>query len=268
MIGIPSIYVFWLSLTNSTYGVSGGFVGLENYVTVLTDSYFWRAFLNSFVLVNIIVYGEIFFGLAIALLFAGGIPLQRVMVALVLAPFAISPVIAVVSWKYMLDPSIGLISRSLEFIGISNFNYSIDPWQGILSVAVLSIWQHLPFTFVILFAAVLSIPRELPDAAQVDGATGFQIFRHVIFPAITPALLIALLFRYVFAFRIFAEVWLLTGGGPAQLTEVLATYLYRNAFRYRQFDVASATGWLMVIASVVISLPYLQQMYRRMFADA
>lgn len=268
IIAVPSAYILWLSFTDSVYGQAGSFIGLENYAAILTDRYFWRSFVNTFAIVNVIVYGELLLGLLIALLFAGGIPLRRVMLAAVLAPYAISEVIAVISWKYMLDPDVGVISQTLANLGIEGFNIATSRWEGLLAVSLLSIWRHLPFTFIILYAAVLSIPKELPDAAQVDGANAWQAFRHITLPAITPAILVALLFRYVFAFRIFVEVWLLTGGGPARLTEVLATYLYRHAFRYHEFGIASAAGWLMVIASVLISLPYLRQMYLRMFRYA
>ena len=100
-------------------------------------------------------------------------------------------------------------------------------------------------------------------------APPWQQFLKVTVPMLMPAILVALMFRYVFAFRLFGEVWLLTGGGPARLTEVLATYLYRHAFRYQEFGVASAIGWLMALASVLLASAYLYQMYRRMLsADA
>ena len=265
VIAVPGLYIFWLSFTDSSFGQSLGFTGFENYIAVLTDRYFWRSFANTFVMVNVIVYGELVLGLLVALLFADGVPLQRFMLAVVLVPYAISEVIAVISWKYMLDPDIGVITRGLELVGIDGLSIGTSRWEALVAIALLSIWRHLPFTFVILYAAVISIPKELPDAAQVDGANPWQTFRYITLPSITPAILIALLFRYVFAFRIFAEVWLMTGGGPARLTEVLATYLYRQAFRYQEFGVASATGWLMVLASIVIALPYLRQTYRRMF---
>ena len=122
-------------------------------------------------------------------------------------------------------------------------------------VALLGIWLHLPFTFVILYAARLAIPRELYEAA--DGrrrdAAGSSSAA-ITLPLLMPAMLVAMLFRYIFAFRLFSEVWLLTGGGPARPTEVLAVYLYLEAFRYNAFGVAAATGWLMVLASLILAL--------------
>ena len=132
-------------------------------------------------------------------------------------------------------------------------------------VILLSIWHHLPFTFIILYTALLGIPKDLYEAARVDGAGAWTRFWYITLPLLVPAILVALVFRYIFAFRIFSEVWLLTQGGPARTTEVLAVYLYQEAFRYNSFGKSAATGWLMVIASVLLALWYLRQIYKQMF---
>ena len=266
VIGLPGVWVFWLSLQQTSYGIDPSFVGLANYVFVLTDPYFWRALVNTFVLVNIVVYLELALALGMAVLFAAGVPLRPVMIAAVLAPYAVSEVIAVVMWKYMLEPDVGIVSQGLLALGLPELPWTTNRWAALTLVALLSVWLHLPFSFLILYAARLGVPRELYESAAIDGAGSWQRFWRVTLPVLIPALLVALMFRYVFAFRIFGEVWLLTGGGPARLTEVLATYLYRHAFRYHEFGVASAIGWLMAIASVLIASAYLHQMYKRMLA--
>jgi multiple sugar transport system permease protein len=267
VIALPGIWIFWLSLNESTYGQAPVFVGLANYRFVLTDTYFWRAFLNTFVIVNVVVYAELALSLALAVLFAGGVPMQRLMISIMLAPYAVSEVIAVIMWKYMLEPEVGIVSQALAALGIPELAWTTDRWAALAMVALLSIWLHLPFSFLILYSALLGIPKELYESADIDGATAWQTLRRVTVPLLMPAILVALMFRYVFAFRLFSEVWLLTGGGPARQTEVLATYLYRHAFRYHEFGVASAIGWLMVIASIAIASVHLYQMYKRMLRD-
>jgi len=267
VIALPGIWIFWLSLNESTYGQAPVFVGLANYRFVLTDTYFWRAFLNTFVIVNVVVYAELALSLALAVLFAGGVPLQRLMISIMLAPYAVSEVIAVIMWKYMLEPDVGIVSQALAALGLPELAWTTDRWAALAMVALLSIWLHLPFSFLILYSALLGIPKELYESADIDGATAWQTLRRVTVPLLMQAILVALMFRYVFAFRLFSEVWLLTGGGPARQTEVLATYLYRHAFRYHEFGVASAIGWLMVIASIAIASVYLYQMYKRMLRD-
>jgi multiple sugar transport system permease protein len=243
------------------------FVGLENYATLLTDRYFWRAFVNTFVVVNVIVYVELALGLAIATLFAAGIPWRPAVLAIVLLPYAVSEVVAVIIWRFLMDPEIGIVTRPLTDLGLPYFDWAIDPVHGLALVCLISMWLHLPFTFLILYAARLTVPSELYEAARIDGASGWQAFRRVTFPMLIPAMLVALVFRYIFAFRLFSEVWLLTQGGPARLTEVLAVYLYRQSFTYNKFGIASAAGWVMVLLSGVIALLYLRLMYKRMFAE-
>jgi ABC-type sugar transport system permease subunit len=135
-------------------------------------------------------------------------------------------------------------------------------------VSILSVWLNLPFTFIILYAARLAIPKDLYEAARIDGATPWQSFRRVTIPLLAPAIIVALLFRYIFAFRIFSEVWLLTQGGPVRSTEVLAVYLYREAFTYNAFGTASATAWIMVFASLVLGLGYVLILRRQVAANA
>jgi len=206
-------------------------------------------------------------GLAIALLFAGGVPMRKVLISIVLAPYAISEVAAVVMWRFMLDPSVGMVSQTLAAFGLPTIEWAVIPSHGLAAVCALSVWLHLPFTFLILYAARLAIPADLYEAARIDGATPWQQFRYVTLPTLVPAILVAVLFRYIFAFRMFSEVWLITGGGPARSTEVLAVYLYQEAFRYNEFGLAAATGWLMVVASVVLATPYLYVAYKRTLAN-
>jgi multiple sugar transport system permease protein len=264
VIGIPSLYVLWLSLNASSYGTALEFVGLANYVKVFSDAYFWRAAFNTFLVVNGVVYLEMVLGVVLALLFVRGVPFPRVMFAIVLMPYAISEVVGVLTWKMLMDPNVGAISRTLEAIGLGRFNWSVSPAQGLSLVSVISVWLHLPFTFLLLYAGMSAIPTSVYEAAQIDGATPWQTFRKVTLPLLMPTILICIIFRLVFAFRLFSEVWLLTRGGPARLSEVLAVYLYQSGFRYGDFGIASATGWIMVVGSLLVASLYLFEMQRRM----
>ncbi|MEZ5905823.1 MAG: sugar ABC transporter permease [Geminicoccaceae bacterium] len=269
VIGLPSLWVLWLSLHTTSFCQAPVFVGLANYATVLADPYFWHALVNTFVVVNVVVYVELIAALAMATLFASGVPFRRTMISIILAPYAVSEVVAVVIWKYMLEPDVGLISGLIALVGLPELAWTTDRWSALTLVSLLSIWLHLPFSFLILYSALLGVPKELYESAAIDGANAWHRFTRITVPILMPAILVALMFRYVFAFRLFAEVWLLTGGGPARQTEVLATYLYRHAFRYQEFGVASAIGWLMVVGTLLIAAVYLREMYKRMLtADA
>jgi multiple sugar transport system permease protein len=265
---LPSFWVGWMSLNQWTMAGEGTFVGFANFAKILADGTFWRASFNTFVVVNIVVYGEMALGLGLAFLMAGWMPMRRTVIALLIAPYAVTEVSAVVMWRYVFEPDIGMVNWALQAVGIGQLDWSGNPFDALVLVSILSIWIHTPFTFLLLYAAVRTIPGDQVEAAQIDGATAWQTFRYVKLPAILPALLIALMFRYITAMRVFGEVWLLTEGGPARLTEVLAVYLYREAFRYHSFGVGAATGVAMLGISILIALPYLWQMYKRMFGRA
>ncbi len=265
---VPAIYIVWLSLTSSSFGRAPSFVGLANYVHVITDPYFQRALLNTIIVVLVVVHVELVAGLGMALLFASGVPARRWLLAAVLAPYAVSEVSAVAMWRFLFDPDMGPVTLAFQALGLPGLDWSVSPLAGLALVSLLSIWLNLPFTFIILYAARLSIPKELYEAAHVDGSSGLQSFLHVTLPLLRPAILIAMLFRYIFAFRLFAEVWLLTQGGPARTTEVVGVYLYLEAFRFNAFGVAAATGWIMVVVSLLLASVYIWRLRRGLAADA
>lgn len=263
VITLPSLYVFWLSLHESSYGTGLDWVGWSNYAQVFGDPAFWRAFWNTFWLVNGVVYAEMLLGLALALLFASGLRFKRLMFAIILMPYAVSEVVGALAWKIMMNASYGPIGRLLQDAGIP-FAWSSSPTQGLILAGLVSVWHHLPFTFLLLYAGLLSIPQSLYEAARIDGANAWQCFLRITLPLLVPALLITVIFRLVFSFRIFTEVWLITRGGPARLSEVLAVYLYQGAFRNGDFGPAAATGWIMVAGSLLLASVYLFFMHKRM----
>jgi multiple sugar transport system permease protein len=263
---IPSLYVGWLSLHSAGFGKPMQFVGLANYLALLGDGQFWRAFWNTFLLVNVIVYVELALGLAMALLFASGVPFPRLMMAIALAPYAMSEVVAVTMWKYMFEPDAGIANLVLRAVGIGGIEWATNTAHAFAMIVMLAVWHHLPFTLLIVYTARLALPKDLYEAAALDGASRWRQFRHVTLPLLVPAILVAVIFRYIFGFRIFSEVWLLTQGGPARSTEVLAVYLYKQAFSYNELGAASATGWMMLLLSLAVALYYLRVAYRRMFS--
>lgn len=268
IIVLPALYILWISVHESSFGQDAVFVGIDNYLATLTDPAFRRALWNTVVLVVVAVHVELALGLSMALLFASGLSFRRSLLVAVLAPYAVSEVIAVVAWRYLFDPDVGPLTMALSAIGLPVLDWSFEPMHAMILIALLSIWLHLPFTFIILYAARLAIPADLYEAARIDGATPWQAFRRVTMPLLAPAILVALLFRYIFAFRIFSEVWLLTRGGPARSTEVVAVYLYQEAFSYNAFGSAAATAWIMVLASLLLGAAYVLLLRRQVAANA
>ncbi len=268
VIVVPSLYVVWLSLNASTFGQSPTFVGFDNYTRTLTDPAFLHALGNTVLIVVFAVHVELVLGLAMALLFAGGLPFRRILLVAVLAPYAVSEVIAVAMWRFLFDPDVGPVTVTLSSLGLPVLDWSFEPSHALIMIGLLTIWLHLPFTFIILYAARLAIPKDLYEAARIDGATAYDAFRRVTMPLLGPAIVIALLFRYIFAFRIFSEVWLMTQGGPARSTEVVAVYLYQEAFRFNAFGTAAATAWIMVVASLVLAAGYVFLLRKQVVGNA
>jgi ABC-type sugar transport system permease subunit len=268
VIALPALYVVWLSLSSSSFGRAPTFVGLDNFQHVLSDPYFWRALWNTVMIVVVVVHVELVIGLGMALLFASGLPARRLLIAAVLAPYAVSEVSAAVIWRFLFDPDVGPVSVALRALGLPILEWSIEPSHGLAIVSLLSIWLHLPFTFLVLYAARLAISKELYEAALIDGASPLQTFGKITLPLLMPAMLIAALFRYIFVFRLFSEIWLMTQGGPARTTEVVAVYLYLEAFRFNAFGEAAATGWIMVLVSLLLGAGYFWALRREMLRDA
>lgn len=268
VIVIPSLYVVWLSLHASSFGQAATFVGLDNYIKVLTDPAFLLALGNTVLIVIFAVHLELALGLGMALLFASGLPYRRVLLVAVLAPYAVSEVIAVAMWRFLFDPDVGPVTAALTWLGLPMLDWSFEPSHALIMIGLLTIWLHLPFTFIILYAARLAIPKDLYEAARIDGATPFAAFRRVTMPLLGPAIVVALLFRYIFAFRIFSEVWLMTQGGPARSTEVVAVYLYQEAFSFNAFGTAAATAWIMVLASLLLATGYVFLLRKQVAGNA
>jgi multiple sugar transport system permease protein len=266
MLAGPAVYVLWLSFTTSSYGLNPQFAGLANYVSVLTDRHFWTAGWNTFLIVNVVVYAELLLAFGMALLVASLRTGRMILFAVILIPYGISEVVGVLAWRFLADPNIGLVTNILGGLGIP-FNWTRNVGNALTLICTISIWHHLPFTFVILYAAVISVPKELYEAARVDGASALQSMWNITLPIIVPAAILAIVFRYIFAFRMFSEVWLVTKGGPVRMTEVLGTYLYRVGFSFADFGAAAATGWLMVLGSLLLASFYLRSMYRKSFAN-
>jgi multiple sugar transport system permease protein len=260
----PAFYVGWLSAQRSTHGQAAIFVGWANYATLFADTVFWRALVNTVVVVNVVVYAELILGLGLALLLAAPFRGRNIVIALLLSPYAITEASALAMWRAMLEPDVGLINQALMGAGLEQIEWAISRWTALMLAALVAIWHHLPFTFLILYAAVSTVPRDLMEAAEIDGASPWQRFHAVTLWVIMPAVLMAMLFRAIFAVRLFSEVWLLTEGGPARLTEVLAIYLYRAAFKYHEFGPAAAAGTIMLLISLLVAAPYLWRLYHRL----
>jgi multiple sugar transport system permease protein len=263
---LPSFWAFWLSLTEYTLGRKPKFIGLGNYLDVLKDvSGFWDPVLRTFVFTLIIVIGEFILGFLFALLLARKFKFQKLWVSLIIAPMAVSPVVAIIVWKYMMAPNYGMINYLLTVIGLGEPNWFASRGFAFLAIVLIDLWLEAPFVFTMIYPALVSISLSLFEAAKIDGANYVQIQRHITLPLLRPVIITTMVFRLIFGLRVFEPVWLFAGGGPVGATKVFSILLYEQAFVYWHFGKGSAIAWLLLVITVAIAMPQIRVMQRTMF---
>lgn len=263
---LPSLWAFYLSLTEYRLGRKPVFIGFENYLKVLQDvSGFWDPVLRTLLFTAIIVLGEFILGFFFALLMARKFKFQKLWVSLLIAPMAVSPVVAIIVWKYMLAPNYGMINYLLTLLGVTPPNWFASRFFAFLAIVLIDLWLEAPFVFTLIYPALVSISPSLYEAARIDGANYVQIQRHITLPLLKPVIITTMIFRVIFGLRIFEPVWLFAGGGPLGATKVFSIYLYEQAFIYWHFGKGSAIAWLLLVITLMVAMPQIRIMQRTMF---
>lgn len=238
------------------------FVGFKHYVDLLSDTNVRQAWLNTAAYVVIAVVLETLGGLGAALLLQRVRVGRRWLLAAVILPWALPPVVNAIVWQWIYNPSYGLLDGALLRFGLIDapivwFN---DRATALVLVSLVHVWRMMPLTAVILLAALQSVPRELYEAATLDGAGPVQAFRHVTLPLIAGGLAIALSQSTVFAFNLFDEAWILAGSSLD--TRTVVAQVYMSAFQNLHFSYGMALSVLVMIASCLVSLVYVLRVYR------
>jgi len=222
------------------------FVGISNYASVVTDSFFTGAVLFTVIFVAVVVTFELTLGLLVAVTLQSSFIRRRyrqLLVILSIPPMMVSPVITGLTWRMLLEPNNGPVNA---IFGL-NINWlGSTPWAQI-AVFITDIWMWTPLFVLVIAATIQSIPNILFEAARVDGMSKWQQFKWITFPEIKTAVAIVLLLRVVQAFKVFPQVFVLTGGGPGDATQTLAMSTYAYGFRFFELGEASAAGVLYLV---------------------
>ena len=257
----PVVAVIALSLQKRLpiFGIAT-FVGLDNYHFLLTDPRFWRSLGNTVYFTAVSVSLELVMGLAIAVLMNRAFRGRGWIGAIILIPWAIPTVVSARMWEWMYNVEFGLFNYLLRATGLTTepVNWLGDPVWAIHGAILMDVWKTTPFVAILLMAGLQTIPKDLYQAARVDGAGGWLTFRYITLPLLKPMILVVLLFRTLDAFRIFDAVYVLTGGGPANTTETLSIYAYKVLFQTLQFGYGSTLAVATFVCVVLISLVYLK----------
>jgi multiple sugar transport system permease protein len=246
----PTLYSLYMSLFDWNWGLRFSFVGLANYVELLTSERFQIALWNTFVFTIGAVAVELVLGLGLALVvdrLGRGAAVVR---TLLLVPLMVSGIIVALIWKILLDPTIGPLNLVLQRMGIPALGFLGDPGMGMASIILIDTWWQTAFVFIVFSAGLQALPREPLEAAEVDGAGFWARLRYVTLPMLKPIALVILLFRTIDCMKVFAIIFGTTGGGPLTTTESVQVLAYRIAFKQQGMSLSMAA--MVIFAAVVL----------------
>ena len=259
----PLIAVIRLSFYDSNL-TRETWVGLGNYATLINDPLFWKAFLQTLLFTFGSVLMHLLIGLSLALLLNSKInrSFQTIARGILIVPWLLAPTVAGMIWVLMLAP-FGVVNAFLVAIGVQDPNANMawlgDPSTSLLSVTAMNIWRATPFFLVMLLAGLQAIPQELYEAAQIDGATLRKQFWHITLPELRNIIATIVLLDSIWTFRAFDPVFIMTGGGPNNSSEVLATAIYFDGFQKLKFGYASAEAVVMFLTLFIVSAIYVRR---------
>ncbi len=277
---LPMLYAFRVSFFKWGMGGVERFVALGNYISILKDSNFWKAFGNTIYFSLGVVPTSLFLSLFLAVLLKQKIRGVRFFRTIYFLPVITSVIAVSMVWKWIYHPQAGLANSLLGFFNIKGINW-LSEWKGIfelifnsfkvhplikgpsialLSLIIVSVWKGLGYNIVLFLAGLENIPIQYYEAAKVDGANRWQMFRSITWPLLSPTTFYVLLMTTIVSFQMFAYVWMMTGppaGGPLGTTNVLVYYLYDYAFNFSRYGYGTAVAFILFV--IILSLTLLQR---------
>ena len=276
VLGWPLLQLLYLSTQH--YGLrqlfqhQGEYIGLQNYASILADPQF-RYVVEvtvAFTAVNVAI--SMLLATLIALLMERVSQFVRILLGAGLVFVWATPVIPAIDlWQWMFDYEFGVINYLLTKIGAGNYihhNWFENPWQGFTVITVVVVWGAIPFLALTLHAGLTQVPRELIEAAQIDGARSWDIFRNVTIPTLKPLLLVLLSLSTIWDFQTFNQVWVMLNQRPNENYFVMSVFAFQESFRVDQFGLGSAVAVVMVLILMVISFFYVRQTVRNVSEGA
>jgi len=257
----PLVFSIQVALTTTVAGA--GPPTLKNFTRLVSDRLFFISLAQTLVYTGVALVLEFGLGLALALTVqaageerAGrGAPWLRLCRPLLLVPMLLPPVVVAVIWRLIYNPDFGLINGTLKSWGLPTraLTWIAGERTALFSVILVDVWQWTPFLFLLLLAALQSLPVEPFEAARVDGASAWQTFRLVTWPLLKPAVLVALLLRTMDLLRVFDQIFILTQGGPGFATETASLFIYRTAFRFYDLGYAAVLSFVLLAMTLALS---------------
>lgn len=247
----PLVFTLYVSMSNWSITGQHNFIGFGNYANILGSETFRTSFLNTIVFAVVTVLLQYALGLALAVLVYRTTRGQSTLRLLLLVPMMFTPVVVGFVWKTMFDPSYGPITWLTRLVGLPDVPWFSEKLPAMAAIVVADVWQWTPFMFLILFAALRSLPTAPLEAAMVDGASGWRLFIDHMLPMLLPASITAILLRSIEAFKLFDVVYLMTGGGPGVDTSTVTLSAYFTGLRSGDLGTAAAMTTVLLIVVLI-----------------
>lgn len=237
------------------------FVGFENYMILFNDPVFFKALINTVVFVVFIVILTVGFALFVAsAVFDKNAKYVSFIRGSYYIPVMVSMVVMSMVWSFLLNPANGLISYFARDMGLGTVNLLGNPKTVMPVIIFVTFATNVGQAIILYIAAMIGVPKDLFEAAEVDGASRWQVIRKILIPSVKPTTVYITIINIIAVLKIFVVIQLLTGGGPNNASVTLMYYLYNNAFKYNQLGVASAVGVIMFVITLLLSVPQLKSM--------
>jgi multiple sugar transport system permease protein len=275
-LGLTSLYPLGYSLVKSLgtwdlrFSPDWSYSGLSNYTQAVQDSSFVHSLAISMLFALITVSVEAIAGMAIALLVtreSSSATLMRPIRSLLLIPMVMAPIVVGVLWRMMFNTDYGLVNYWLSLVHVPPINWLAEPSASYVAILITDIWEWTPFIVLAFIAAIMALPKDLQEAASVDGAGVWQVFWRVNLPLLRPVIVIVVLLRFLDAFKVVDTVYVMTQGGPGDATQLISYWIYQEGLSYFDIGYASAASWILLILVFLLSFflirSRLQQLVRR-----
>ena len=259
---ISAIYLSLFSIYTPT--LAGEWVGVDNYGALLASGDFWNAVLNTLIWTVGTLTLQLVCGVAVALLLNQSIVFQSLARSLILFPYFLSTVVAVLVWRWLFNDLYGILNHVLLIAGLVDapVNWLGQMPNAMISIILVGAWKYFPFVVIAVLARLQSIPEQLYEAATIDGAGPFQRFTDITLPQLRDVLVVVVLLRAIWDFKEFDLIYLMTGGGPVKATQTLSLLVYEEAFRLNRMGMASTYAVAMMLVLLGFTLLYLRQTNR------
>lgn len=255
---VPLLKGLDLSFTNTRIlnPTAGRYIGLENYDEVLGSGAFFKSVVATLVYTGFTVVGSVTLGTVSAFVINRLFPGRILARAIMVMPWAVPTVAVALVFRWIYNDSSGVANDASAVLGLGERGWLTDPNYGMLSVVLATIWKVTPFIMLVVLAALQSVPEDLYEATKIDGADAYSTFKLVVLPFLLPTLRVVALLMTIWSFRRFEIIWLLTGGGPVDVTTTIVIDVYRQAFNNSQLGLAAATGMLGLVLSLIVTAVY------------